>query len=167
MTPEQALARLQRQCSKAEYCCGQVMKKLQRWSLGNAAAGKPPFTSAQMESIVEALQKEKFVDDARFANAYVRDKARFSKWGSTKISYNLRGLGIDAQTVKEALAGNAALFEGDTLVKLLETKCRSLVKEEPVAKKRDKLIRFALGRGFGYEQVREAVDKVIFSIFAD
>ena len=78
MTPEQALARLQRQCSKAEYCCGQVRKKLQRWSLGNAAAGKASFTSAQIESIVEALQKEKFVDDARFANAYVRDKARFS-----------------------------------------------------------------------------------------
>ena len=135
--------------------------------MGNVAAGKLPFTAEEMEKIVESLQKDKFVDDARFANAYVRDKARFSKWGKVKVAYNLKALGVDASIVNEALSCNASLFEGDTLIKLLEVKCRSLDKVATVEKKREKLLRFALGRGFGYGAAKEAVDKVIFSIFAD
>ena len=160
MTPQQALARLQGQCSKAEYCCGQVRRKLQRWSLGNVAAGKPPFTQEEMEDIVGSLQKDRFVDDARFANAYVRDKARFAKWGRVKIAYNLKALGVDASIINEALDGNASLFGGDMLVKLLEARYRSMDKCATVEKKREKLLRFALGRGFGYGQAKEAVDKL-------
>lgn len=167
MTPQQALARLQGQCSKAELCSGQVRKKLLKWSAGNVAEGKSPFTVEEMEAVLESLQKDKFVDDARFANAYVRDKARFSKWGRVKIAYNLKALGVDAAIVNETLSVNSSLFEGDTLLKLLEAKCRSLDKGCTVEKKREKLLRFALGRGFGYGQAKEAVDKVIFSIFAD
>jgi regulatory protein len=46
------------------------------------------------------------------------------------------------------------------LEKLLENKCRSL-KDDPKCKM--KLIRFALGRGYTYEQVRPVIDALLKS----
>ena len=78
MTPQQALTRLQAQCSRSEMCSGQVRRRLLRWSVAQQQKGLPGFSDHQVEEIVEALIKERFVDDARFAGAYVRDKARFA-----------------------------------------------------------------------------------------
>ena len=72
----------------------------------------------------------------------------------------LKALGVDASIINEARDGNASLFGGDMLVTLLEARYRSMDKCATVEKKREKLLRFALGRGFGYGQAKEAVDKL-------
>ena len=167
MTPQQALERLQGQCSRAEYCSGQIRKKLHKWSQGNIAAGKSGFSEEETDIILDSLVSDKFVDDCRFAGAYVRDKDRFAKWGRVKIVYNLKALGISAETINAALEENRDLFGDEVLLKVLEGKCRGLKGSDSKEKKREKLIRFALGRGFEYGDVLKAVDKVIFSIFAD
>ena len=158
MTPEQALARLQGQCSKAEYCCAQIRQKLQQWSKKEAACGKKGFSTEEIEQIVYSLEKERFVDDARFANAYVRDKARFSKWGAVKIAYNLKRLGVNSSVVSAALQENASCFDEKLVNALLQKKWDSFKKEEPVAKKREKLVRFALQRGFDYGQIMRLIN---------
>ena len=153
MTPQQALARLQGQCSKAEYCTGQIRKKLLNWSERNRVVGKEPFSDDQMEYVVSALLEEKFVDDCRFAVAYVRDKARFSKWGKVKIAYNLKMLGIGKEIVAKVLEENAGLFSDELLEQLIVKKWNSLGEKVAIAVKREKVLRFALGRGFSYEQI--------------
>lgn len=153
MTPQQALARLQGQCSKAEHCTGQVRKKLLNWSEKNRIAGKGQFSDSEMDSIVNSLVEEKYVDDCRFAGAYVRDKARFSKWGKVKIAYNLKMLGIAKEIVAGALEENAELFSGELLEQLIVKKWNSLGEKFPFAAKREKVLRFALGRGFSYDQI--------------
>ena len=158
MTPEQALARLQGQCSKAEYCCGQIRQRLLRWSLKDTAGGKPGFSAEVVEQIISSLVKERFVDDARFADAYVRDKALFSKWGAVKIAYNLKRLGVDAAVIKSALQENSQFFDDGMLRELLQKKWESLDGEESVARKREKLVRFALQRGFDYGQIMKVIN---------
>lgn len=167
MTPQQALERLQGQCSRTEYCSGQIRRKLLKWSRENVAAGKRGFSEEEIAFILNSLVLDKFVDDNRFAGAYVRDKVKFLKWGKVKIAYNLKGLGIPVETINAALAENVDLFGDEVLFKLLEGKCRQFKGEDTKERKREKLIRFALGRGFEYGDVLKAVDKVIFSIFAD
>ena len=125
MTPQQALARLQGQCSKAEYCTGQIRKKLLVWSERNRVVGKEPFSDAQIESVVNALLEEKYVDDCRFAGAYVRDKARFAKWGKVKIAYNLKMLGIGKEIVSMVMEENADLFSDELLEQLIVKKWNS------------------------------------------
>ena len=110
MTPQQALARLQGQCSRAEYCSSQVRQKLSRWRDASLAKGMLSFTDDEAEDILRALVEEGYVDDARFAGAYVRDKARFSRWGEVKIAYNLKMLGIQASVIRIALEENAELL---------------------------------------------------------
>lgn len=157
MTPQQALARLQGQCSKAEYCSSQVRQKLSRWREASLAKGVPAFTEEEAEAILRSLVEEKYVDDARFAEAYVRDKARFSKWGGVKISYNLRKLGIPAPVIKLALEENSGLFGDDVLLALLQKKWNSMKEGDAPDVKRQKLLRFALGRGYGYGQIMDII----------
>ena len=106
---------------------------------------------------MELLVKERFVDDARFADAYVRDKARFAKWGKLKVMYNLRNLGVGDAIIKEALDGNSHLFDDGMLEELLEKKWRQMKVGEPLDKRREKLLRFALGRGFEYDRIMRAI----------
>lgn len=153
MTPQQALERLQMRCSKVELCSGQVRKKLQEWSMKNVQAGKEPFPDSEISRILNALIEERYVDDARFADAYVRDKARFSKWGKAKISYNLRQMGMHADVVSGALERNVELFSADMLEQLLQKKWAGLKEGDSVEAKRAKVLRFALGRGFDYGQI--------------
>ena len=160
MTPQQALARLQGQCSKAEYCSGQIRKKLQTWSEKNRIVGKEPFTVEQIESVVEALQDGKYVDDCRFAGAYARDKARFAKWGKVKIAYNLKMLGIEKEIVVRVLEENADLFSDELLEQIIKRKWNSLGDKVAPAAKKEKVLRFALGRGFAYDQILPVIKRL-------
>ncbi len=153
MTPEKALERLQVLCSKREICSGQARKKLQEWSMKNVREGKEPFPDSVVSEMICRLVDDRFVDDARFAEAYVRDKARFAEWGKVKIAHNLRVLGVSEGVVRGALENNGELFSGEHLEKLLRKKWNLLREGDSVEKKREKLLRFALGRGFGYDQI--------------
>ena len=160
MTPQQALARLQGQCSKDEYCTGQIRKKLLNWSERNRVVGKEPFSDAQIESVVNALLEEKYVDDCRFAGAYARDKARFAKWGKVKIAYNLKMLGIEKEIVVRVLEENADLFSDELLEQIIKRKWNSLGDKVAPAAKKEKVLRFALGRGFAYDQILPVIKRL-------
>lgn len=160
MTPQQALERLKARCSKGEMCSGQVRKKLQEWSLKNVQAGKDSFPDNEIASILEILIREKYVDDARFAEAYVRDKARFSRWGRNKISYNLRMMGLPSGIISSAMENNMELFSDDVLEQLVRRKWDSLKAGDSLEAKRAKVLRFALGRGFGYDQILPVIKRL-------
>lgn len=160
MTIGQALERLQMQCCRCEYSTGQIRKKLSLWDLRERRNGKSGFLPQEMDEVVEALVKGKFVDDSRFAGAYVRDKARFAKWGPAKIEYNLKMLGVEPQVIKMAIDENVDLFGSDALEDMLFKKWKSLKDGDNLQSKKSKLVRFALGRGYRYEQIMEIIKKL-------
>lgn len=153
MTREQELARLQMQCSRSEYCTGQVREKLRRRSVDRG------LDEADIEWIITSLLTDRFVDDSRFSAAYVRDKFRLNGWGRRKIEYQLRKLGVSAAVLETAIRENYGKENtgADVLGNLVKRKWNSLKKEEPVAAKRLKVLRFAAGRGFEYEDIMQAL----------
>lgn len=155
MTIGQALERLQMQCSRSEYCTGQIRRKLHLWDIRERKCGREGFLQHQMDEVVDSLIADKYVDDARFAGAYVRDKARFAKWGPAKIAYNLKMIGVDEGTIGVALDENGELFMQDTLRELAAKKWKSMKGETDIQIKRAKLVRFLVGRGFSYSQIIE------------
>lgn len=207
MTKEQALERLRTRCSRAEYCSGQVEATLKKWlatSMREPANAKSPVSGGSTEQkavkqspalsssfkeedipwVIRSLTDDHFVDDVRFANAFVRDKLRFNGWGKQKIIYRLRGLGLSSPIIAEAIAQNYDVnaettelsentkqgkksevytepLSNQILNKLLERKWKSFKKEEPVQSKKAKTVRFALGRGFEYEPIMACLDKII------
>ena len=120
--------------------------------------GLPGFSGEEMKSIVASLVDGKFVDDVRFASAYVRDKARFAGWGAVKISYNLKCLGIEPNIVNCVLDENMDLFGDSVLEKLLQKKWNDIKGDMPLQQKRAKVLRFALGRGFHYGQIMDIIN---------
>ena len=140
-TADKILNNLRRQCSRREYCTADVLKKAEKALDGD---------HQQAVKVLNVLVEEKFVDDRRYAAAFARDKSTIAGWGAVKIRYMLSAKGISRDIISEALEEVDVRKADDRLRKLLENKDRSL-KEDPQRKM--KLLRFALGRGYSYDEV--------------
>ena len=143
------LCRMQAKCSRQEMCVSDVRAKVLKAMDGDAEAA---------ERMVESLVGDRFVDDGRYAAAYAREKSSLSGWGAQKISFMLAHKGIDRKVIAEALEEVDADAAAKKLESVVAAKYR-LVSEEPQC--RLKLLKFAMGRGYGYDEVRAAVDRVM------
>lgn len=80
-------------CARSERCRSDLAAKLR-------LRGCP---SAEATALLDRLEREGFIDEERFARAFVADKFRFDRWGRIKISQHLRLKGISSATISEAL----------------------------------------------------------------
>jgi regulatory protein len=149
MTFDAALNRFQRQCSRMEYCSRDIYRKALKALDGDAAAA---------ERLVAALVADRFVDDLRYASAFAREKASLQGWGPVKIAFQLRGKGIPDETIRIAMEDIDPGKASAKLEKTVADKYR-LLREDPQC--RLKLLKFALGRGYGYDEASAAVEKAM------
>lgn len=143
------LDRLQSQCVKREYCRSDIFRKALTAFEGDREAA---------ERLVNELVRDRFVDDARYAAAFAREKARLSGWGPVKISFALSGKGISKAVIGEALKEVDPDEADSRMTAVLETKYKSL-KGDPQEK--FKLIKFGLTRGYDYEKIAPVVDEIL------
>lgn len=108
---------------------------------------------------MEFLVKNHFLDDARFAEAYARDKHRFNRWGKLKIMQMLRQKRVPERLIEQALSALPDEENDTTCLALLKQKNRGLKEEDPY-KRKAKLFRFALSRGFDYETISRCIDQL-------
>jgi len=146
----EALSAMQRLCSMRECCRADILKRLKRFQL----------TDKEESHIIQTLQEEKFLDESRFAGAFVRDKSTLAGWGPAKIRWQLRVKGVEGDVINEALKSISLENQDEKLISLLSKK-RASIKEDAPEKVREKLIRFALSRGFEYEKVLWALNKIM------
>lgn len=145
---KKVLGILENLCAKREYC---------RFDMGKKALVRLDSDREAAARVVSSLVEDGFVDDLRYATAFAREKSSLYGWGSHKIRFALSAKKIPEGLIREALGEIDADKACDKLARLLETKWKSL-SDDPQA--RLKLIRFALSRGYGYEEVKPLVDKV-------
>ncbi len=153
LTEAQALKRLAAYCSKAERCSYDVRRKLIALNLENEVISR----------IIDRLIKEKFLDEKRFCRSFINDKMRFNKWGETKINYELRKRNIAENVylpILKDLSGDG--FE-EQLINLLKAKITT-IKAKTEYDRRNKLIRFALGRGFKMDMTVRCVNKLLGNV---
>jgi regulatory protein len=132
-----ALSKAMTLCSRSEYCSGDIRKKLQSWGVG----------CGDEELIIDALVKEKFLDDERYARAFVRDKFRHNKWGRIKISAHLKAKGITGDNIGEALR-EIDNEEYISLISNLILAQRKKTKAKNQFDLKGKLFRYGLSKGF-------------------
>lgn len=63
------------------------------------------FAAAEIDAAIERLRKEKWIDDERFAGAFVRTRAA-KKVGPARIKRELSAAGVDRATADRVLAEN-------------------------------------------------------------
>lgn len=124
-------------CANHEYCSSDIRSKLIAWGLNGDNA----------EKVISVLIKEKFIDDPRYARAFVSDKFRQNKWGKVKITAYLRAKNLGSAIIDEAIEG---IDEEEYLRMMKETikEHRRLVKAKNRYDLKGKLLRFGLSRGF-------------------
>ena len=146
---EKALDKMRRLCSRREYCVADIRSKLLKALEGD---------QQKAETALRILTEEKYVDDLRYATAFVRDKSAIAGWGEVKIRYMLSAKGISRDVIDLALDEVDESKASQRLYKLLENKYKSL-REDPQC--RLKLLRFALSRGYSYDEVNDAISDII------
>ena len=97
-----------------------------------------------------------FIDEQRYATAFVRDKSRYNKWGRQKIKSELIRRGIPSHHIDTALCEINEDENTETLRHIIDTKRRT-VKGKTEYEVRTKLIRFALSRGFEMSDILKVV----------
>ncbi len=132
-------------CSTAEHCESDIRRKLQ---LSNLPAD-------DIQAIIQRLYIEGYLDTARFCRAYANDQLRFAHWGPVKIAASLRQKGLPDHDIRQAIAQLPSSELHDVLQQVLHSKLRQTC--QPT---REKLMRFALARGFAFDDVRDAVDTI-------
>lgn len=150
LTPPEALHRAAALCSSAEHCTADIREKLARWGV----------TEADSRTIIDRLVQERFIDEQRYAVAFVKDKFRFSGWGRIKMRYALQQKRIDGSDIDHALATLDEEQYNDRLLELLQAKSRSIRDDDPEAR-RAKLFRFATSRGFESALIFNALKQVV------
>lgn len=137
LNEQEMLHRMAAYCSSAERCEQDVRQKLVKAELEPEAVSR----------IINRLHQEKFIDEARFARAFVSDKFRFNHWGKYKIRCELLRKEISEEEIELALSSLEMEEYDQVLMDLLKTKMKS-VKAKDERERYYKLLRFAVGRGF-------------------
>ncbi len=143
----------ERYCVKAERSAWDVRRKLWDWGLRDKEQG---------EELIAQLEKERYLDEERFARAYARDKYRFNSWGLRRIEQELRMRQIDSRLIAEVLQEVEEEFDiQEQLKSLLEKKYRSLPAKLERRKVYDRLMRYASYRGFDFDDARNIIEDLM------
>lgn len=143
----EGLKKAESYCVASEHCASEVRMKLTTWGI--------PETDH--DTILESLIFNKFIDEKRYSEAFARDKFRFNKWGKVKIVQMLLQKKISREAVEYAIETIDSENYIETLTELLQAKKRSLKGDEKY-KLKGKLYRYALGKGFGSDDIGKVLE---------
>ena len=147
MTEQEAYLQLAALCAQAEHCQQEMRDKMRRWELDESVQNR----------IIDRLIKERYVDDERYARAFVKDKIRYNKWGRRKVQQALWQKRIDADIQQRVLDEIDEKEYLDVLRPLLKQKRKS-IRAANDYELNQKLARFALSRGFTFDLIRQCLD---------
>ena len=147
MTEQEAFLQLAALCAQAEHCQQEMRDKMRHWELDETAQNR----------IIDRLIKERYVDDERYARAFVKDKIRYNKWGRRKVQQGLWQKHIDADIQQRVLDEIDEKEYLDILRPLLKQKRKS-IRAASDYELNQKLARFALSRGFTFDIIRQCLD---------
>lgn len=149
-TPEQALAALMRLCARAEKSQDDARRLMRGWGL----------VEREGEQVLARLVRDRFIDDGRYAEAFVRDKLRLSGWGEYKIRTALQRKRIDRELIDAALAQADRQDMAGRLRQQLERKMRT-TRHTTQYELKTKLIRYGLSLGYDYETVLDSAAALV------
>jgi len=149
ISEQEALLKLSAMCASAEHCSYEMVEKMLKWGVAEDAQAR----------IMRQLIQEKYIDDERFCRFFVRDKIRYNKWGRRKLEQALYMKRIPKEVSQPVLDS----VEDEEYVRVLRPLILSKRKTTRAANGYElngKLIRFAIGRGFTMDIIRQCLADV-------
>lgn len=147
ITEKEAFQKLSALCARGEHCQHDMLEKMRQWGMDEEEQAR----------VMQRLVAGRFVDDERYARAFIHDKIEYNQWGRRKVEQALWQKHIDAGLSKRLLDE----VDDDTYVGILKPLLRQ--KQRTVTGRSDyersmKLIKWAIGRGFTMDIIRQCLD---------
>ena len=156
VTEQGAYLQLAQLCARSEHCQHELTEKMRRWGMSDEAQAR----------VMARLVGERYVDDERYARAFVRDKIRYNKWGRRKVEQGLWAKHID-DDIRERVLGEVGDDEYLSVLRPLLQQKRRSVKADSDYELNQKLVKFALSRGFTFDIIRQCIDGDVDDIADD
>ena len=147
MSEQEAYLQLAALCAQAEHCEQEMRDKMKRWELDEMV----------QNHVIKRLTEERYIDNERYARAFVKDKIRYNKWGRRKVQQALWMKRIDTDIQQRVLDEIDEKEYLDVLRPLLKQKRKS-IKAGNDYELNQKLVRFALSRGFTFDIIRQCLN---------
>ena len=146
MNVKEAVTILAGQCSRREYCKWDLQQKLKKWKCSDTT----------IQEVLSILEKQNFINEERFAEAFVKDKSRFNRWGIVKIRFALKQKKIAEVVIEDALQQIDDNEQVVILKALIDSKRRTL-KASSDYELQQKIFRSLMAKGFEYDAIKKAM----------
>lgn len=147
--PLKSMDRIYKYCAYQERSRYEVLLKLRKMECPDA------------DSVVDELQSQGFLNEERFARAYVRGKFRQNNWGKMMIRQGLREKQVPEELATLALEEEIGPEEyAETALRLAQAKARQLPMWESDFQEREKLKAFLMRKGYGYDAIAVALSSL-------
>ncbi|MCM1078451.1 MAG: RecX family transcriptional regulator [Bacteroidales bacterium] len=146
---KEALQRLTLLCSRGEHCESEMVEKMRRWGIVPEAQAR----------IMEFLAEERYIDHRRYCRGFIHDKMEYNRWGRRKIEQALWAKGI-GKGISAPLLEEIEDERWTEILRPLIVQKRKSVKGRNDYEINQKLLHFALGRGFSFDQARKCIGDV-------
>lgn len=135
--------------TRRDHSCTELSRKL----------NQKGFTAMEVESAIEDCRRLGYLDDARFAEIYVRQLER-KGYGVNGIRHRLFAKGLAGDLVRTSLENSSNdTVQFNLCLKVLAKKMRHAADGKTFSDRRDKYYRFLIGRGFQSHIVRKALEE--------
>ncbi len=146
-TEQEAYLTLSALCAQVEHCQWEMTEKMRRWELTEEAQAR----------VMQRLVSERYVDDERYARAFVKDKVRYNKWGRRKVEQALWQKHID-ESVRQQVLDEVDDDEYISILRPMLQQKRKSTKASSDYELNGKLIKFAMSRGFTMDIIKQCVN---------
>lgn len=109
---------------------------------------------AETEAAITELQRQEYLDDARFAVRFTEDRRALDGWGGERITRRLRELGVDGAHVEVAVGTRDRDEELEAAVRILRSKLRGPPVDD---RERNRALGLLVRRGYDLELAHEAI----------
>ena len=147
MTGQQAYQKLTDLCARSEHCQQEMIEKMRQWGV----------SEEEQAQVMSRLIAERYINDERFAHAFIYDKIRYSKWGRRKVEQALWMKRID-EHISKPLLDEVDDEEYLSILRPMLKQKRKSIKAKSEYELTMKLIKFALGRGFTMDIIKQCIE---------
>jgi len=138
-------------------------KELRDYLSGKArsrSARKIVSEESLINSIIEKLKKDRFLNDEEFTRWWVEQRTLIKPRACRVIKFELKQKGI-AKDLIDSLFENDEGSDFIKALKLAEKKMVRLAKIEDKRKVYEKLGRFLASKGFNWDTIKEVIDQIL------
>ena len=146
----EAKAKIESFCAYQERCHQDVEKKLRSWNMDYEHSN----------ILISDLISNRYLDEERFAEAYISGKVNIKRWGRKKIVQNLKFKQVSEYSINKGIKAIDQEVYWNNLMHLSRKKW-AMIKESNPYKKKAKLLTFLNTKGYEMDLMNDAVKEIL------